>query len=168
MFKFAQGICVFALAAVGVYAQTTPNEPVQETRTTGIVGIAQGQTAQLNALNPDVASPLMGVPCLGLLTFLDDSGKVLKSKTVSIAPGTSQPLVLDSVIDLSLAVDTRRQIRATITIPPVLPPTGSTTAAAPVCKLIGTLEIFNTIDGHTLVTLGTVHLVPGPVATPGG
>jgi hypothetical protein len=50
----------------------------------------------------------------------------------------------------------------------VLPPTGSTTAVAPACKLIGTLEIFNTVDGHTLVTLGTVHLVPGPVATPGG
>jgi hypothetical protein len=169
MFKFAQGICVFALAAVGVYAQTAPNEPVQETRTTGIVGIAQGQTARLNALNPGVASPLMGVPCSALLTFLDDSGNLLKSKTVSVAPGTSSPIVLDSVIDLALAVDQRREIRATITIPPVLPPTGSTTTAvAPVCELIGTLEIFNTIDGHTLVTLGAVHLVPDPVATPGG
>jgi hypothetical protein len=170
MFKFAQGICVFALAAVGVYAQTTPNEPVQETRTSGIVGIAQGQTAQLNALNPGVASPLMGVPCLGLLTFLDDSGKMLKSKTVSVAPGTADHIDLDSVIDLALAVDQRREIRATMTIPPVLPPSGTTTTtttATPVCKLIGTLEIFNTIDGHTLVTLGTVHLVPGPVATPG-
>jgi hypothetical protein len=167
MFKFAQGICVFALAAVGVYAQTAPNEPVQETRTTGMVGIAEGQTAQLNALNPGVASPLMGVPCSGLLTLLDDTGKVLKSKTVSVAPGTADHVDLDSVIDLALAVGTRREIRATITIPPVLPPTGSSTAVAPVCKLIGTLEIFNTIDGHTLVTLGTVHLVPGPVTTPG-
>jgi hypothetical protein len=168
MFKFAQGICVFALAAVGVYAQTAPNEPVQETRTTGIVGIAQGQTARLNALNPGVAAPATGVACSALFTFLDDSGNLLKSKTVSVAPGTSSPIVLDSVIDLSLAVDQRREIRATITIPPVLPPTGATTAVAPACELIGTLEIFNTIDGHTLVTLGTVHLVPGPVATPGG
>jgi hypothetical protein len=168
MFKFAQGICVFALAAAGLYAQTTPNEPVQETRTSGIVGIVQGQTARLNALNPGVASPLMGVPCSGLLTFLDDGGKLLKSKTVTLAPGASSPIELDSVIDLALAVDQRREIRATITIPPVLPPSGSTTAVAPVCKLIGTLEIFNTIDGHTLVTLGTVHMVPGPAATPGG
>jgi hypothetical protein len=36
----------------------------------------------------------------------------------------------------------------------------------PVCKLIGTLEIFNTLDGHTLVTLGTTHEVPSVVATP--
>lgn len=166
MFKFAQGIGVFALAAVGLYAQTAPMEPVQETRTTGIVGIAEGQTAQLNALNPGVALPATGAVCSGLLTFLDASGKVLKSKTVNVAPGTSAPFALDSVIDLALAVDTRREIRATITIPPVLPPTGSTTAVTPVCKLIGTLEIFNTLDGHTLVTLGAVHLVPSLVATP--
>jgi hypothetical protein len=165
MFKFAQGICVFALAAVGAYAQTvTP--PAQVTRTTGVVGIAQGQTAQLNALNPGIAPPATGAICSGLLSFLGDDGKVLKTKSVNVAPGASQPLVLDSVIDLALAVDERREIRATITIPAVPPPSGSTTAVTPVCKLIGTLEIFNTLDGRTLVTLGTVHLVPDTAATP--
>jgi hypothetical protein len=167
MFKFAQGICVFALAAVGLYSQTAPNEPVQVTRTTGIVGIAEGQTAQVNALNPGVAPPAAGAVCSGLLTFLDDTGKVLKSKTVNVAPGTGDHIDLDSVIDLALAVNTRREIRATITLPAMLTPSGTTTTLAPVCKLIGTLEIFNTLDGHTLVTLGTVHLVPSPVATPG-
>jgi len=165
MFKFAQGICVFALAAVGAYAQTvTP--PAQVTRTTGVVGIAQGQTAQLNALNPGIAPPATGAICSGLLSFLGDDGKVLKTKSVNVAPGASQPLVLDSVIDLALAVDERREIRATITIPAVPPPSGSTTVVTPVCKLIGTLEIFNTLDGRTLVTLGTVHLVPDTAATP--
>jgi hypothetical protein len=131
------------------------------------LGIAQGQTAQLNALNPGVAPPAStGAICSGLLTFLGDDGKVLKSKIVNVAPGTSQPLVLDSVIDLALAVDVRKEIRATITIPPVPPPSGATTAVTPVCKLIGTLEIFNTLDGRTQVTLGTVHLVPEAVATP--
>jgi hypothetical protein len=163
MFKFAQGICVFALAAVGAYAQTiTP--PVQVTRTSGVVGIAQGQTAQLNALNPGVAPPATGAICSGLLSFLGDDGKVLKTKAVNVAPGTSQPLVLDSVIDLALAVDARKEIRATIAVPGVPPPSGSTTAVTPVCKLIGTLEIFNTLDGRTQVTLGTVHLVPDAVA----
>jgi len=167
MYKFAQGICVFALAAIGLCAQTAPIAPTQVTVTSGIVGIAEGQTAQLNALNPGVAPPAMGEICSGLLTFLDNSGKVLKSKTVSVAPGTSQSLVIDSVIDLALAGDERREIRTTITIPPVPPPSGSTTAVTPVCKLIGTLEIFNTIDGRTQVTLGTVHLLPSPVASAG-
>ncbi len=53
MFKLAQRICVFALAAAGLYAQTTVTPPLQVTRTTGMVGIAEGQTAQLNALNPE-------------------------------------------------------------------------------------------------------------------
>jgi hypothetical protein len=92
---------------------------------------------------------------------------VLKSKAVDVAPGTSQPLVLDSVKDLALPVNTRKQIRATLTIPPVPPPAGtSTTTPTPVCKLIGTLEIFNSLDGHTLVTLGTSHLVPRAAVTP--
>jgi hypothetical protein len=166
MFRFAQGISVFALVACGLGAQTVATPPVQVTRTSGMVGIAEGQTARLNALNPGVAAPAAtGEICSGLLTFLGEDGKVLKSATVNVTPGTSQHLSVDSDADLALALDTRKEIRATITIPPVPPPTATSTT--PVCKLIGTLEIFNTLDGRTLVTLGIVHLVPSPVATPG-
>ncbi len=169
MFHFAQRMCVFAFAAAALYAQTVTTPPVQVKLTSGIVGIAEGQTAQLNALNPGVAPPAAtGLICFGLLSILGEDGTVLKSKTVSVAPGTSQSLVIDSVKDLALPTAERKQIRATITIPPFLPPTAtSTTPATPACKLIGTLEIFNTLDGHTQVTLGTVHLVPSPVAAPG-
>jgi hypothetical protein len=153
MFQLAQKMCVFTLAAAGLYAQTVTTPPVQVTRTTGMVGIAEGQTAQLNALNPDPATPA-GLLCSGLLTFLGGDGKVLKSMTVNVAPGTSQHLTLDSVLDLALAVNARKEIRAIIT------------TTAPVCKLIGTLEIFNTLDGHTLVTLGTVHVIPSPAVLP--
>jgi hypothetical protein len=166
MFQHAQRICVFALASLGLHAQTTTTPPAQETRTTGMVGIAEGQTAQLNALNPEIGSTT--AVCSGLLTFLGDDGHVLKAKTVSVAPGTSQAIVLDSQKDLALTTPEHRQIRATLTIPPVPPPsTNAATAVPPVCKLIGTLEIFNTLDGRTLVTLGTVHKVPNPVTTPG-
>ncbi len=168
MFQFTQRMCVFSIAVAALSAQTVSTPPVQVTRTSGMVGIAEGQTAQLNALNPGEAVPATGVVCSGLLTFLGQDGKVLKSMTVNVAPGTSQHLALDSVIDLALAVNARKEIRATITIPPVPPPTASSaTALAPVCKLIGTLEIFNTLDGHTQVTLGTVHLLSSPSAAPG-
>jgi hypothetical protein len=170
MFQFAQSICVFALPVfalpiAGLYAQTEISPPLQITFTSGIAGIAEGQTAQLNALNPGVAPPAAtGMICSGLLAFVGSDGKVLKSTTVNVAPGTSQPIALDSIKDLPLAVNERKEIRATITIPPVPPPSGSTTPPVrPVCNLIGTLEIFNTIDGHTQVTLGTVHQVPSPV-----
>ena len=167
MFQFAQRISVFALAAAGLYAQTNVTPPLQVTRTTGMVGIAEGQTAQLNVLNLQDAAPSTAPTCSALLTFLADDGTMLKSKTVNVAPGTSQPLVIDSVKDLTLAVNARKEIRATITIPPVPPPSAaSTTSVKPVCKLIGTLEIFNTLDGHTQVALGTLHLVPDVTVTP--
>ena len=174
MLKFAHGICVFALAASAVWAQTTPAPPAPlalVTRTSGMVGIAEGQIAQLNALNPGVAAPAMGVVCTGLLSFVGEDGTVLKSATVSVAPGTAAHISIDAVKDLALAVAERKQIRATITIPPVLPPStsasGSTPPVTPACRLIGTLEILNGLDGHTQVTLGVVHRIPSPVATPG-
>ena len=169
MFRFAQGISVFALAACGLGAQTVVTPPVEATLTSGMVGLAEGQTARLNALNPGVAPPAAtGEICSGLLTFIGEDGKVLKSATVNVTPGTSQHLSIDSDADLALAVDARKELRATITIPPVPPPTAtSITPVRQVCKLIGTLEIYNTQDGRTLATLGTVHLVPSTVATPG-
>jgi len=170
MFPFAERICVFALAALclqgALHAQTT-TPPAQVTRTSGIVGLAEGQTAELNALNPGVVPPAMGSVCSAMLSIVASDGTVLKSKLVNVAPGASQSLTLDSVKDLSLSAAERKQIRATILIPPVPPAaTSSTTPEPPACKLIGTLEIFNTLDGHTQVTLGTTHLVPSPVATP--
>jgi hypothetical protein len=171
MIKHAQEICVFTLIIAGfsapaVYAQTSM--PVQVTRTTGLVGIAEGQTAQINALNPAVASSAApATACAGVLSFIGGDGAVLKTKTVSVAPGTGQHLDIDSVADLALAVGARRNIRATLSIAAASPATSTTTALQPVCELIGTLEIFNTLDGHTLVSLGTSHEVPSPVATPG-
>lgn len=170
MFKLAQGMCVFMLIAAALLAQTTTPPPAQVTLTSGIVGVAEGQTARLNALNPGVAPPAVGVICSGLLSFVGDDGTVLKSLTVNVAPGTSQPLVIDSVKDLALAGEERKELRATIMIPPILPPsatsTSSPTPVTPLCKLIGTLEVYNTGDGRTQVTLGTVHLVPSPVVAP--
>jgi hypothetical protein len=170
MFQFAYRISVFALAAFGLHAQTVTTPPVQVTTTSGIVGIAEGQTARLNALNPGIGpSGTTGASCSALLSFLGEDGTVLKTMTLTVTPGTGQHLALDSDKDLALAVDARKQIRATVTIPPVPPPSGSaTTTVTPVCDLIGTLEIFNTLDGRTLVTLGVSHQLPAPVATPGG
>ncbi len=163
MFKHAQRICVCALGAIGLYAQSSVTPPVQVTRTSGIVGIAEGQTAQLNALNPGIApTGTTGSSCSALLAIVGGDGTVLKTKIVNVTPGMSDSLAIDSVKDLAIAVNQRREIRATITIPPLPPPTGSTTPVTPVCKLIGTLEIFNTLDGHSQVTLGVVHQLPIP------
>jgi hypothetical protein len=160
MFKNAYATCVFALGMTGaIYAQ--PNMPVLVTHTTGLVGIAEGQTAQLNALNPD------STPCTGALTILGDDGSVLRSVTYTIAPGTGMHIIVDSLLNLNLALGARRDIRGTISV--IAAPSSastSTTTITPSCRLIGTLEIFNESDGHTLVTLGTTHDVTSPTPTP--
>jgi hypothetical protein len=169
MFSIANRICVFALAAAGLYAQTTTPAADLVTHTTGLVGIAEGQTAQFNALNPGDG----GTACTGVLNFIAADGTVFKSTSVTVAPGLGQHISLDSVADLALAAGARRDIRGTITVPSAPPPSTSTTTdgstTTPVkaaCRLIGTLEIYTTSTGHTLVTLGADHRVITPVAAP--
>lgn len=170
MLKCAQRICVSTLIAGGLFAQTTL--PVQETKTTGAVGIAEGQTGRFNVLNagvPAMAAP--GVVCSAVLTYYNGQGAALKSKTVSVPLGQIASLDLFSDADLALPADQRAQIRATVTVPAIAPPSTSSTASStsvpiPVCRLIGTLEIFDTLSGRTKVVLGATHLVPAIAATP--
>jgi hypothetical protein len=170
MYRFAQRICVFTLAAAGVFAQVVTTPAV--TRTTGMIGLAEGQTARLNALNPgvrpSVAAPVVGGSCSAMLAFVDGAGKVLKTMNVSVAPGQSTPFDLFSDADLNLALDVRTEIRAVI-IPPVVIPvvsTGSTPMQPATCTLIGTLEIFDSLTKRTQAVLGGMHDVPvAPIAT---
>lgn len=167
MFSTAHRICVFALAAIGLYAQTTTPAADLVTHTTGLVGIAEGQTAQFNALNPGDG----GVACTGVLNFIAADGTVFKPTTVTVGPGLGQHIDLDSIADLALAAGARKSIRATITVPSAPPPSTSsssstTTPVRAACRLIGTLEIYTTSTGHTLVTLGADHKVVTPVASP--
>jgi len=166
MFRFAQRICVFMLAAAGVFAQVVT--PPAATRTTGMIGLAEGQTARLNVLNPGIEPPALGMICAANLSFMDSSGKVLKSTTVSVIPGQSQPFDLSSDADLGLALDARTEIRAVITAPALVPiaSTSSTPIQAAGCKLVGTLEIFDSLTKRTQAVLGGWHDVPAVVATP--
>jgi hypothetical protein len=167
MLHYARLTCALAFTALALSAQTIPVGGTLQT--TGMIGIADSQTAQLNLLNPGVQVPAIGVICTAAVSFVDANGNVLKSKTLSVAPGTSQPFDLRSDTDLNLVVaGDRREIRATIMIPPFPPPptaAGSTAMPVAACKLIPTLEIFDTISGRTLVTLGHVEYVPSITAT---
>ena len=155
MFKFA--LSLFLIAA-GASAQTV--------HTFGMVGVAEGQIARVNVLNPGEAPPAVGVVCAAQLTFIDGVGAVLKTSSVSVSPGKESYLDLFADTDLALPVNQRRQIRATITIPPAIVPPPSTTPVSRACTLIGTLEIFDAISGKTEVVLGGEHLVPSVTVTP--
>jgi hypothetical protein len=160
MFKFVRLTCVFALGGAALLAQT--NMPVV-VKTTGMVGLAEDQTARLNLLNPGVVPGATAAVCTANVSFIDATGTVVKTATVSVAPGTSGGLNLDSQADLNLVVGARREIRAVITLPGVVPPPSPATASSSIveaCKLIPTLEVFDTLTGRTLVVLGRAETVP--------
>lgn len=158
MSHYTRLTCVLALGAMALSAQvvTPPNSVL----TTAMVGIAEGQTARLNLLNPGVQPPAVGAICTAAVEYLDNTGAVLKTASVTVNPGKSAWVDLHSDTDLNLAVGDRREIRATITIPGILPPTtasgGTSTTATPVpaCKVIPTLEIFDSLTGRTQAALG--------------
>jgi hypothetical protein len=163
MFTFTQKMCAFAMAAVGLFAQSTPVVPAPEARTSGMIGIADGQVARLNVLNPGVAAPAVGVVCTATLNFWDGKGALLKTGPAIVLPGQSQYLDLFGDKDLALTALDRRQIRATITIPAIPPPPASTSVQTAACTLIGTLEILNQSTSKTEVVLGIGHVIPSPV-----
>jgi len=171
MFTFTQKMCVFAMAAVGLFAQSTPVVPAPETRTSGMIGITDGQAARLNVLNPGVlnpgvAAPAVGVVCTATLNFWDGKGTLLKTAPAIVLPGQSQYLALFSHKDLALTALDRREIRAAITIPAIVPPPTSTTTTA-ACTLIGTLEIFDESTSKTNVVLGIGHVITSPSVAAG-
>lgn len=159
--KIVCRISVLALAAAGASAQSTVI-PAVVTRTTGMIGIAEGQTARFNVLNPGVLPPAAGVACTATLTYFGPDGSTLKTTSVTVPPGQAQYLDLFADADLGLMIDQRKQIRATVTIPALAPQPSTGPAAA--CPLIGTLEILDSLTGRTQVVLGGTHDVPvGPV-----
>jgi hypothetical protein len=163
MLRLSSLTCVFTLSAISVMAQAVPALPA--VRTTGMVGIADAQTAQLNLLNIGVAPPAIGVICTAVVSFVDANGTVLKTTTLTVPPGISKSFAIRSDVDLNLLAGDRREIRATIATPVVPPPT-ATSAVAPACHLIPTLEMLDTVSGRTLVVLGHVETIPLVVATP--
>lgn len=162
MFPCIRLTCVFALVGAALMAQTATSTPIPEVRTTGMIGIADTQTARLNLLNPGIQPPAMGVVCTAKVSFLDANGNVLKSGNLVALPGKSASIDLRSDTDLSLAVNERKEIRVQITIPglAVPPPATAPTAAAQACNAVPTLEIFDTVTGRTIVTLGHTVAIP--------
>jgi hypothetical protein len=151
--------CVLALSVVALAAQTVPAPSFIVT--SGMVGLAQGQTARLNLLN-GVQPPAVGTICTAAVTYLDGDGTVLKTASVTVTPGKSQAVDLHDT-DIALTAGERREIRTVISVPAIPPPSTSgstaTTTATPACKLMPTLEIFDSLTGRTEAIVGHVETV---------
>ena len=155
MFKTLQRICVYAGSALalagGALCQTaSPMLPVA-IHTSGMVGLAEGQTARLNVLNPGALAPAVGAICAAQLSFLNAEGAVIKTTSVSVNPGRSASFNLDRDADL-VTSDERVEIRAVILY------------TANTCALLPTLEVFDDGSGRTQFVDTRFAAIPLPLA----
>ena len=137
----AVGVGILAFTERIEAQSTIPSVLPSAEFSSGMVGLASGQTARLNVVNLGVPSPL---PCVLVLAFLDSDSKILKQMFVSVGSGKA------AFMDL-LNSGARIQIRG-MGYNPLLSPE----AAIPQplsCNLVPTLELFDTETGRTAVII---------------
>ena len=168
-------VVVSVLAVTGmwmghVHAQTStpvlyPFGP--QVLTLGMVGLAPGQIARLNALNlpgccalADRPTQIPSVPCNMTLSFMDDQGATLKTATMNIDSGKA--VHLDLAHDDVTRDSSRLQIRGII-LQAVTPPGPPVTTGVPFpfgCSVAPTLEIFDSATGITTAVIESAKAVP--------
>jgi hypothetical protein len=175
------GVVVSVLAVAGLWmgvrrVQAQTGAPVlypvgPQALTLGMVGLAPGQTARLNALNlPGCCAPaerptqILSVPCNMTLSFMDDQGATLKTATMNIDSGKAVHLDLARDEVNGDSPSSRVQIRGVI-VQVVTPPVPPVTAGVPIpfpfgCSVAPTLEIFDSATGKTTAVLASASGVP--------
>jgi hypothetical protein len=167
---------LFACAQLTAQTSTTPITPTFATAvSTGMVGLAATQTAQLNVVNLTTTSSTITVsfPCEVQLEFWDSTGKMLKSLPIaSLAPGTAGSLQIKLPDVTSNTSPLRTEIRGVLRSNP-LPASGQEGPVLPSvlpasCTIATTLEVFDnatgvtqslTSDLHAMQTIGVVPVV---------
>ncbi len=174
------GLVVLVLAVAGMWigvlslhAQaSTPviYPPGPQVLTIGMVGLALGQTARLNALNLPGFQEIHTVPCNITLSLVDDQGATLKTATMNIDSGKA--LHLDLARDEVNGDSSRLQIRGVILqVVPSPEPLGTPEVPIPVslgCSVAPTLEIFDSASGITTAVLESARGVPTILPLMGG
>jgi len=112
------------LGAAGTHAGSTAGNETYHT--TGLIGVAAGQSMRLNAAN------VAATPCRAQLRLLDSGGIILQSGSFNIAPGSSASIQLSTV----------RGVRARSDVVSL----GGTCRA-----LMVTVEVLDTSSGHTVL-----------------
>ncbi|MGP8243952.1 MAG: hypothetical protein ACLQVN_05475 [Bryobacteraceae bacterium] len=125
-------------------AQAQITTTLQSASTSGIVGLASTETAQLNVFNLQEASvsasaTATSAACQATLAFYDSSGKSLVSSVVNIAPGATASLPYAPAAAIAL----RTEIRAVVITQAILAASTSSTVmpVSASCNLFPSLEI---------------------------
>lgn len=147
---FASIVMISAVAR----AQSTAVPPQNEIL--GPLGFTTRQTARLNVMGPGVPAPFaLAARCPATLSFVDANGRMLKSESVLVDP--NQSLSFDLNADTDLAPSSRSDDNTGR-------PADSVTQRY--CRVIPTLEIFDTTTGKTTVAVAAFHFQILPAPTP--
>ncbi|MBZ5584148.1 MAG: hypothetical protein LAQ30_18440 [Acidobacteriia bacterium] len=164
-------VSAFAALTVGgapVAAQTTsPITQYGTAATTGMVGVAASQIAQINVVN--LAAPLADapiIPCAVQLEFWDAAGKMVKSEMIgNLAPGVAAMSQFKPSPTATGAALLRTEIRGVVRSNPIA--AASAVAYPAGCNTMMTsLEVFDAATGatHILTTdmrpLRAVEILP--------
>src|SRR5215831_11570695 len=147
VFRILSAMCGVAITMLGFAEHseaqgTTPIATPSTGFSSGMVGIAAGQTARLNVVNLG-GSPASPLPCVLALAFVDSDSKIVKQMFVSVAVGKAAYLDFR----MSDGQSGRVQIRG-IGHNPLLSP-GPAIPQPLSCNLVPTLELFDTETGRT-------------------
>jgi hypothetical protein len=141
--------CAVILDSALAMAQTPLTAHQQ--MSSGVVGIASGQTARINVLYPTAPAPILQPLCSVTLNIADDQGKILKTVTVSqFVAGRSVSLDLNA--DTDLTGIPRTEIHGYS-----VAPTG--------CNFTGALELIDNITQKTVLVVGTRQTYPAEQGT---
>jgi hypothetical protein len=165
--RILRAVCV-VLAGYGGFAQHCAAQVAVPVAlplvqfSSGMVGLAPGQTARLNVVNIGTTTPTSPIPCILVLAFLDSDGKILKQMVASLA---SRKAAFVDLVAVPGAGGGRIEIRG-IGYNPLLSPEAA--VPQPIsCNLVPTLELFDTESGKTAVILADFRISTGtPLATP--
>jgi len=156
---------VFAVFHLG--AQPAIPAPVvnQQLSTFGMVGLASGQTARLNAFVLPMGGTVMGtvIPagtCQVTLTFYDATGASLGSSgAVSVAPGSAVHFdwphpATTSTTTPPEPLEIRGTVSTSFSTPTATP---TTVPIAAFCSVVPTEEIYNSSSGQVTAVLELSH-----------
>jgi len=162
-------VAAILLASVPLGAQTTSSPIFLSVVSTGMMGLAGSQTAQVNVVNfANASSTKTTAACEVQLEFWDATGKMIKSSTIAdLAQGAagSLQLKLGEVTTATSAL--RSEIRAVVRSNALTPSAAGGTPVAvfyPLgCSVVATLEVFDTVSGVTQAITSDVHALANVV-----
>lgn len=158
MHRFLMALTLGLSGISALVAQPAAPAPAERQFSFPPVGLAFGETMQINLFNQAANAPNgTAASCAGTVSFLDQNGKEIPKSggNFAVAAGDTQSItLLGTAVDASAPA--RAEIRAVVSL---------TIAQGTPCSLVQSLETFDSNTGATHVYLtGPVTAGPIPVS----